>query len=64
MKIDIENINKFEKRSKVDTTQWRKCCKVTEEDHFKEYDTFPDDLYKNVRIIHDKSKGFEIHCRK
>ena len=33
--IDIENINTFEKRSKVYTTQWRKIYEVIEEDYFK-----------------------------
>ena len=37
MNIDIEKINTFEKRSKVNTTQWRKIYKVTEEAYFEEY---------------------------
>ena len=35
MKIDIENINTFEKRNEVSTTQWRKIYEVVEEDYFK-----------------------------
>ena len=40
MNIDIENINTFEKRNKVYTTQWRKIYEVIEEDYFKESDIF------------------------
>ena len=35
MKIDIENINTFQNRNKVYTTQWRKIYEVIEEDYFK-----------------------------
>ena len=40
MNIDIENINTFEKRNKVNKPQWRKIYKVTEESYFEEYDIF------------------------
>ena len=38
MKIDIENINTFENRNKVHTTQWRKVYKIIEQEPFKESD--------------------------
>ena len=44
MKIDIENINFFEKRHKVNTTQLGTIHEVIEEGYFKEYDIFLDDL--------------------
>ena len=44
MKIDIENINTFEKRKKVHTTQCRTIYKVTEPEFLEKYDTFPDVL--------------------
>ena len=40
MNIDIENINKFEKRHKVNTKEWRKIYKVIEESYFKEANIF------------------------
>ena len=40
MKIDIENINTFEKRNKVYTTQWRTIYEFIEEHYFKESDIF------------------------
>ena len=46
MKIDIENINIFEKRNKVYTTQWRTIYKVIETDFQKKIDIFPDDFIK------------------
>ena len=40
MKIDIKNNNKFEKRNKVYTTQWRTIYEVIEPDYFNKYDIF------------------------
>ena len=44
MNIDNENINTFEKRSKVNTKEWRKIYKVIEEAYFEESDIFLDNL--------------------
>ena len=49
MNIDIENINTFENRIKVYTTQWRTIYKVIEQDYLKESDTFPDDFIKKCK---------------
>ena len=47
MNIDIENINTFENKNKVYTTQWRTIYEVIEPYSFKKSDTFPDDyIYK------------------
>ena len=35
MNIDIEKINTFKKRNKLNKTQWRKVYEVIEEDYFK-----------------------------
>ena len=43
MNIDIENINTFENRNKVYTTQWRTIYEVIEEYYFTGSDIFPDD---------------------
>ena len=51
MNIDIENINTFEKRNKVYTTQWRTIYKVIKQDCFNEFDNFPDHFLVNVRIM-------------
>ena len=40
MKIDIENINTFENRNKVYTTQWRKIQKVIEPEFVEKSDFF------------------------
>ena len=40
MNIDIEKINTFGKRNKVNTTQWTTIYKVIEEAYFKESDIF------------------------
>ena len=40
MNIDIENINTFEKRNKVYTTQWRKMYEVIEPEFFEKSDFF------------------------
>ena len=53
-KLILNKINTFEKRNKVDTTQWRKIYEVIEEDYFIESDMFPDDFIKNVRIMEMK----------
>ena len=60
MDIDIDKINKFEKRNKENTTQWRKIYKVIEEDYFKESDIFPDDFIKNVRIMKMKLLIYQL----
>ena len=46
MKIYIENINIFEKRNKVYSTERRKIYEVIEPDFCNKYDTFPDDFIK------------------
>ena len=46
MKIDISNINTFEKRNKVSTIKWRTIYKVIEEAYFKKYDIHPDGFIK------------------
>ena len=60
MKMDIENINTFEKRNKVYTTQWRKIYEVIEEDYFKESDIFQMIPYKNIRIIQMKLLIYQL----
>ena len=38
MNLDIEKINIFEKRNKVNTTEWRTIYEVIEEAYFEESD--------------------------
>ena len=40
MNIDIKNINTFEKRNKLYTTQWRKIDEVIEPEFFGKSDIF------------------------
>ena len=49
MKIDIENINTFEKENKVNTTQWRTIYEVIENEYFKESYIIPDDFIKKCK---------------
>ena len=44
MHIDIEKINIFEKRDKVNTTQRRKIYEFIEDAYFKESDISPDNF--------------------
>ena len=52
MSTDIENINTFEQRNKLYTTQWSKIYEFIEEDYFTESDIFP--FFLNVRIMQMK----------
>ena len=47
MNIDNENINTFEKKNKVYTTQWRTIYEVIEPYFFERSDIFPDNQEKN-----------------
>ena len=44
MDIDIDKINPFEKRNKVNTIKWRPVYEVIEEAYLRENDFFSDDL--------------------
>ena len=46
MNIDIENINTFEKRKELYTTQRRKIYEVIEPEFLEKSDIFPDDFEK------------------
>ena len=46
MNIDIENINTFEKKNKLYTTQWRKIYEVIEPEFLKKSDIFQDEFLK------------------
>ena len=59
MEIDIENINTFEKRNKMHTTQWKTIYEVIEEDYLKESDIFPDEK-KNGRIMQMKLLIYQL----
>ena len=51
MNIDIENINTFENRNKVYTTQWRTIYEVIKPEFFEKCDIFPDNFLQNARIM-------------
>ena len=44
MYIDIDKIDTYEIRNKVDTTKWRPIYEVIEEAYFKESEKFPNDF--------------------
>ena len=60
MIVDIENINTFEKRNKVYTTQWRTIYEVIKPEFLKKSDTFLDDFIKNVRIMQMKILIYQL----
>ena len=49
MNIDIEKINTFEKRSKVNKNQWRKIYEFIEEDYLEESDISPYGFIKKCK---------------
>ena len=49
MTINIENINTFENRNKVYTTQRKTIYEVMEPYFLKKSDTFPDDFIKKCK---------------
>ena len=54
MNIDMENIDTFETRTKLNTIRWRPIYEVIDEDYFMGSKIFSDGLLKNVRIIQMK----------
>ena len=54
MNIDIENINKIEKRKKVYRKRWRNIYKLIQQYFLKETDIFPAGFIKYVIIMQMK----------
>ena len=63
MNTDIENINTFEKRNNVYTTQWRKIYEVTEPDFFEKSDIFPDYFQKKCNDNANKYINIPIEVK-
>ena len=51
MSQDINNIDTYETRTKVNTTTWRPICEVVDEAYIKDSNIFPEDLSENVKKI-------------
>ena len=51
MRKDIENIDNFETRTKVNTTKWRPICEVIYEAYIKDFKISLMILLKNVKKI-------------
>ena len=49
MDFNIDKINLFLKRNKVNTKKWRPIYEVIEEAYFKESENFPDDFMQQCR---------------
>ena len=49
MYIDIDKIDTYEIRNKVNTIKWRPIYEVIEEAYFKEYEMFPDDFMQQCK---------------
>ena len=54
MSKDIENIDTYETRTKVNTTKWRPIYEVIDEAYIKDSKISLMNLLKNVKIIHTK----------
>ena len=54
MDIDIDNIDKYEIKNKVNTVKWRPIYEVIEEFYFKSSEIFHMILYNNSRIMQMK----------
>ena len=46
---DIENIDTYETRKKVNTTEWRPIYEVIDESYIKESNIFPDDFIREYK---------------
>ena len=51
MDIDIDKINTYEIRKKLNTIKWRPIYEVIKEAYFKESEIFSDDLCNKAKII-------------
>ena len=60
MSQDIETIDTYETRTKVDKTQWRPIYEVIDETFIKESNIFPDDFSDNVKIIQTKHNLYQV----
>ena len=49
MSMDIENIDTFETRKKVNTIKWRPICEVIYEAYFKGSNIFSNDFMKECK---------------
>ena len=64
MSQDINNIDTYETRTKVNTTKWRPIYEVTDESYIEESNIFPEDFirectkYSNVEL--DIPRGIKI----
>ena len=50
MRQDIENIDTYETRTKVNTTKWRPIYEVIDKAYIKESNIFPDDFIKECKM--------------
>ena len=51
MSQDIETIDTYQNRTKVNITQWRPIYEVIDEEYIKDSNIFPDDFIKECKII-------------
>ena len=60
MSKDIETIDTYETRTKVDKTQWRPIYEGIDEAYIKESNIFPGDLSENVKIIQTNHNLYQV----
>ena len=57
---DIEHIDTYETRTKVNITQWRPIYEVIDEAYIKESNIFPDGLSENVKTIQTNHDLYQV----
>ena len=60
MSQDINNIDTYETRTKVNTTKWKPIYEVIDEAYIKESKIFPDNLSENVKMIQMKHLIYQV----
>ena len=63
MEIDIDQINTYELRNKVNTIKWRPIYEVIDESYFKGYKSFSDNLMKECEDNSNEALFFPLEIK-
>ena len=58
MSQNINNIDTFETRTKVNTTKWRPIYEVIDESYIRDYKVFPEDFIRDCK--NNSNKALDI----
>ena len=64
MDIDIDNINTYEIKNKVNTIKWRPIYEIIEEDYFKLSKIFSDDLMQQCKDDANEAQFIPLEIKK